>query len=152
MDRNDKLTVVDKLESEIADIAKESNSSDIDLQPSFDYLTRGLNVGRQATTLADLNQRLLSIDERLGHIEENTSARIVPDYFLNAIKKNTKATDDKARDIQVNVFVIALILIFWSAFYSWKNYDDLRAFLQESTNLVYALFQATTNFISKLFS
>jgi len=152
MDRNESLTTVDKLEHEIASIANERNSSDIDLQPSFDDLTRGLNASRQATTLADLSHQLLSINDRLGHIQENTSTRIVPDYFLNAIKANTKATENRARDIQGNVFLIALIVIFWSAFYSWKNYDDLRAFLQASTNLAYALFQAATNFISQLFS
>jgi hypothetical protein len=76
----------------------------------------------------------------------------VPDYFLNAIKANTKATEDRARDIQGNVFLISLIVIFWSVFYSWKNYDDLRAFFQASTNVAYALLQAATNFISQLFS
>jgi hypothetical protein len=152
MDRSDKLTVTDKLEREIAGVAKERNSPDIGLQPSFDDLTRGSNASRQATTLADLNHRLLSIDDRLRHIQENTSTRIVPDYFLKTIKANTKATEDRARDIQGNVFLIALIVIFWSTFYSWKNYDDLRAFLQASTNLAYALFQAATNFISHLFS
>jgi len=151
MNRSDKLVVVDKLEHEIAGIAKERNSSDNDLQPSFEDLSRGLNADRQ-TTLADLNHRLLSIDERLGHIQENTSTKIVPEYFLNAIKANTKATEDRARDIQGNVFLISLIVIFWSVFYWWKNYDDLRAFLQASTNVAYALFQAATNFISQLFS
>jgi hypothetical protein len=152
MNRSDKLMVVDKLESEIAGLAKGRDSSDNDLQPSFDRLSRGLNADRQETTLADLNRRLLSIDERLGHIKENTSTKIVPDYFLNAIKANTKATEDRARDIQGNVFLISLIVIFWSVFYSWKNYDDLRAFFQASTNVAYALLQAATNFISQLFS
>jgi hypothetical protein len=152
MDRSNKLMVVDKLERELAGIAKERNSSDNDLQPSFDDLSRGLNADRHATTLADLNHRLLSIDERLGHIQENTSTKIMPDYFLNAIKASTKATEDRARDIQGNVFLISLIVIFWSAFYSWKNYDDLRTFLQASTNFVYVLFKAAANFISQLFS
>lgn len=76
----------------------------------------------------------------------------MPDYFLNAIKASTKATEDRARDIQGNVFLISLIVIFWSAFYSWKNYDDLRTFLQASTNFVYVLFKAAANFISQLFS
>jgi len=86
MYRSDKLTVTEKLEREIASVAKERN---------FDDLTRGSNASRQATTLADLNHRLLSIDDRLRHIQENTSTRIVPDYFLNAIKANTKATEEQ---------------------------------------------------------
>lgn len=150
MDRNDNLKVVDQLEREVAGIAKEHKSSH--LQPSFDDLSRGLKADRQPTTLADLNHRLLSIDERLGQIQANTSTRIMPDYFLNAIKANTKAAEDRARDIQGNVFLISLIVIFWSVFYSWKNYDDLSAFFQASTNVAYALFQAATNFISHLFS
>jgi hypothetical protein len=93
MDRSNKLMVVDKLERELTGIAKERNSSDNDLQPSFDDLSRGLNADRHATTLADLNHRLLSIDERLGHIQENTSTKIMPDYFLNAIKASTKAIE-----------------------------------------------------------
>jgi len=114
MGRGDKLMVVDKLEREIADVAKERNSSDN--QQSLDDLSRGLHADRQRTTLTDLNHRLLSIDERLGHIQENTSTKIMADYFLNAIKANTKATEVRARDIQGNVFIISLIVIFGQYF------------------------------------
>jgi hypothetical protein len=152
MDRNEKFALVDKLEREIAGVAKERNSSGVDLLPSLDDLTRDLNASREATTLAHLNARLLSIDDRLAHIQENTTPRVVPDYFLNEIKRNTKATADIARTNQRNVLLVALLAIFWSAFYWWKNYDDIRAFIQAGTSFTRAFIQATTNFISHLFS
>jgi len=152
MDRNEKLAIVNKLEREIAGVVKERSLSDADLQPSFDDLTRSSDTSPQATTLSGMKDQLWSIDDRLAHIQENTSLLARTDYFFRVIKDNAGATAAIARANRRSVLLISLLAIFWSAFYSWKNYDDLRAFFQATTSVARVFFEASTNFILHLFS
>jgi hypothetical protein len=152
MDRNKKFAIVNRLEREIAGVVKKRNSTVAELQPSFDDLTRNLDTSPQATTLSGIKDQLWSIDDRLAHIQENTPPLVRTDYFFKAIKDNTGATAAIARANRRSVLLISLLAIFWSAFYSWKNYDDLGAFFQATTSVARVFFQASTNFILHLFS
>jgi hypothetical protein len=138
MNGEDKLGSADKLEQELARAAK--FNPNVDLQASFDDLKRKLDASRQQITLADLNDQLFSIDDRLAHIQHNTEPGERVDLRLIALEKNTKAMMESAKGFNGNVFAIALMIAFWSAFALWKYYDDIHSFFQALTNHIFHLF------------
>jgi hypothetical protein len=135
MDRQDKLKSADELEEEMARAAR-PNPND-DLRAAHDDLIGKLEASRRQITLADLNNQLFSIDDHLAHIQHNTETQEQAELHLRAIERNTKATMESAKAANGNLFAIALMAAFWSAFFLWKNFDDMRAFFQAVTSHIF---------------
>ena len=122
------IVELDDIEREIIRAATHSSPDD-DLRASCDDLKRTLDAHRQQAT-TDLNDRISSI-------EHETAERKQIEFLLSAIENNTKLTMESAKAINGNIFAIALMAAFWSAFVLWKNYDDVRAFYHATIDQIF---------------
>jgi hypothetical protein len=85
--------------------------------------------------VANLNDKLWSINAYIANINRNTSKAEGIGSILACIERNTKATMDSAKIAHRNILFISIIAVFWSVFVCWKNYDEILAFFHAVTNL-----------------
>jgi hypothetical protein len=115
------------IEQEMAELAAKYQVPE-DARRSLDDIRWELNARRHETTLADLAETLSMIDDNLSHIKHNTAQQEQVEFRLIAIEKNTKATMETAKAINGNMFALAIMAAFWSAFILWDRAGDIHAF------------------------
>jgi hypothetical protein len=100
------------------------------IAPSIDDVLASFgDVKRRLDNLASLDETLWSLNDHLAHIEQHLLAHGHVGYFLRAIEKNTRLTTYSAAAINANFSIMGLVALFWSAFFCWKDYDDIHGFV-----------------------
>jgi hypothetical protein len=100
------------------------------IAPSIDDVLASFgDVKRRLDDLVSSDETLWNINNHLALIEQHLLGHAHADYFLRAIEKNTRLATYSAAVTNANFSIMSLVALFWSAFFCWKDYEDIHVFV-----------------------